>query len=181
MFTHRDIEIINFLEEYRIASTTTLKEFFFPSIRSCQARLKALYENKKLQRARLTMNHDYIYYIKKPYGVMHDLLCTEFYRELKRHTNVLAYVKEKPLGKIRPDAVFGYKENDRQFLGLLEVELSHKGFDFDKYETFFKTAAYKEFFPIMPTIYIVAKNVKIPKGSLIKYVTIKPDMSDFRL
>jgi hypothetical protein len=125
------------------------------------------------------MNNDYLYYIKRPYGVMHDFLCTEFYRELSIHSKVLQFAIDRQLGKIRPDAIFAFKIGDRQCLGCLEVELSHKGFDFDKYEEFYKTGAFKEFFPVMPTVYIVGK-VKPPK-SMIKYVVIKPDMSDFKL
>lgn len=179
MLTRRDLDIINFLEEFRIASTSTLKELFFPSLRSCQIRLKTLCDNQKIKRARLTMNHDYIYYVKKPYGVMHDLLCTEFYRELMSHSTVLQCAIDRQVGKIRPDAIFAFKIGDKQCLGCLEVEISHKGFDFDKYENFYRTGAYKEHFPIMPTVYIVGK-VKPPK-SLIRYIVIKPDMSDFNL
>jgi hypothetical protein len=127
------------------------------------------------------MNNDYIYYVKKPYGVMHDLLCTEFYRELMKRATVLQCAIEKPLGKIRPDAIFAYSLNGKQCLGLLEVEISHKGFDFEKYEEFYRTGAYKTYFPVMPTVYVICKNVKLPKSTQIKYVTIKTDMSDFRL
>lgn len=181
MLTRRDLDIINFLEEYRVASTSTLTAMFFPSLRSCQIRLKTLAVNQKIKRARLTMNHDYIYYTKKPYGVMHDLLCTEFCRELMSRATVLQCVIEKQLGKIRPDAVIAFKYNNKQCLGLLEVEISHKGFDFEKYENFYRTGAYKDFFPVMPTVYVVCKNAKLPKSTQIKYVTIKTDMSDFRL
>jgi hypothetical protein len=181
MTTTRDLAIINFLDEYRIASTTTLTALFFPSLRSCQIRMKTLTVNGKIKRARLTMNHDYVYYMKKPGNFMHDLLVTEFYRYLAQSCKILNIVSEKGLGKIRPDALFGFEFKGKQRLGLLEVEISHKGFDFEKYEEFYRTAAYKEYFPIMPTVYIVGKNIKPPKTTQIKYITIKPDMSDFRI
>jgi hypothetical protein len=181
MLTRRDLDILNFIEEYRIASTTTLTALFFPSLRSCQLRLRTLAVNGKVKRARLTMNHDYIYYVKKPGNFMHDLLVTEFYRELSQRSKILNFVSEKGLGKIRPDAIFGFEFEGKQRLGLLEVEISHKGFDFEKYEEFYRTVAYKEWFPIMPTVYIVGRNIKPPKTTQIKYVTIITDMSDFRL
>lgn len=181
ILTRRDLDIINFLEEYRIASTSTLQYLFFPSLRSCQIRLKTLYENKKINRARLTMNNDYIYYVKKPYGITHDLLVTEFYRELMKNSTVLNWAIQRKIGNIIPDAIFAFKIGDRQRLGVLEVEISHKGFDFEKYETMYRTGAYKEFFPIFPTVYVVGKNIKTPKISQIKYVVIKTDLSDFRL
>jgi hypothetical protein len=90
-------------------------------------------------------------------------------------------VSEKSIGKIRPDAIFACEIDGKQRLGLLEVEISHKGFDFEKYEEFYRSASYKEFFPVMPTVYIVCKNTKLPKSSQIKYVAIKTDMSDFKL
>jgi hypothetical protein len=143
--------------------------------------LKKLAENGRIKRARLTMNHDYIYYTKKPGNYMHDLLVTDFYRELQKRVKVLNFVSEKQIGKIRPDGIFAYEIDGKQRLGLLEVEISHKGFDFEKYEEFYRTAAYKEFFPVMPTVYIVCRSAKLPKSSQIKYVTIKTDISDFRL
>jgi hypothetical protein len=181
MLTRRDLDIINFLEEYRIASTTTLQSLYFPSLRSCQIRLRTLVNSGKVKRARLTMNHDYIYYVKKPGNYMHDLLVTEFYRCLSQRCKILNFVPEKSLGKIRPDAIFAVEYEGRQKLGLLEVEISHKGFDFEKYEEFYRTAAFKGFFPVMPTVYVICRSTKLPKQSQVKYVTIKTDMSDFRL
>ena len=181
MLTRRDLDIIDFLEDYKIASTSTLRTLFFPSLSSCQKRLKTLYDNKKVKRARLTMNHDYIYYTKKPSQYMHSLLITEFYRELAKNTEVLSFKVQQKLGKIIPDSIFLYKINERQQIGLLEVEISHKGFDYDKYWEFYKSGEYKKWFPIMPTIYVVCKNAKIPEDTPLRFVKIKTDVSDFRL
>lgn len=181
MLTRRDLDILNFLEEYKIASTSTLTAVFFPSKSTCQKRMRILTDNKRVKRARLTMNHDYIYYVKKPHKVMHDLLVTEFYRELYYQSKILNFVVEKGLGRIRPDAIFGFEISGIQRLGLLEVEISHKGFDYEKYESFYRSGAYKEWFPVMPTIYIVCNRVKLPVNSSLKYVTIKTDFSNFKL
>jgi hypothetical protein len=43
---------------------------------------------------------------------------------------------------IRPDAIFGYVENGKNKIGLLEIELSKKGFNMAKYERFVKTQEY---------------------------------------
>lgn len=180
MLTRRDLDIINFLEDYRIASTTTLKELYFPSLSACQKRMKTLFDNGKIKRARMTMNYDYLYYINKPKKIMHDLLVTEFYKCLMSQSKVIHYVIDKELGKIRPDAIFAYEINGIQKLGLLEVEISHKGFDYGKYETFYKSTAYKNWFPIMPTVFVVCQNAKIPKDSPIQFVKVKTDMSDLK-
>ena len=180
MLTRRDLDIISFLEDYKIASTSTLTTFFFPSKRSCQMRLKTLADYKYIKRARMTMNHDYIYYIKKPYKVTHDLLITEFYRELKLSSNIISFVVEKQIGKIRPDAIFAF-ENRTQKLGLLEVEISNKGFDYEKFETFYRSGIYKEYFPMMPTVYVIGNKTKLPNNPLVNYKTINISLSDFRL
>jgi hypothetical protein len=90
-------------------------------------------------------------------------------------------VPEKSLGKIRPDAIFAIEYEGKQRLGLLEVEISHKGFDFEKYEEFYRSGNYRDFFPIMPTVYVVGRSIKPPKNTQIKYIVIKTDMSDFKL
>jgi hypothetical protein len=144
-------------------------------------RMKTLAVNNRVKRARLTMNHDYIYYVKKPGNYMHDLLVTEFYRELSIYSKILNFVSEKEIGKIRPDAIFGFEIDNKQRLGLLEVEISHKGFDFEKYENFYHSAAYKEFFPVMPTVYIIGRNIKIPKNSSATYIIIDTGLTNFKL
>ena len=181
MLTRRDLDIIDFIEEYKIASTSTLDQLFFHSKRACQNRMRILAMNNRVKRARLTLNHDYIYYVKKPSQYMHSLLITDFYRELTKHTEVLSYKVQQKLDKIIPDSIFLYKINEVQYIGLLEVEISHKGFDWEKYDMFYKTGAYKDYFPIMPTVYVICKHAKIPKDTPIKFIKIKTNMSDFRL
>ena len=181
MMTRRDLDIISFLEDYRIASTTTLKQLFFPSLMTCQARIKKLYDNGNIKRARMTMNYDYLYYVKKPSKVTHDLLVTEFYGKLLNNSEVLQYKIDKELGNIRPDSIFAYKIKEEVNIGLLEVEISHKGFDYEKYEKFYKSGEYIKWFKVMPTVYVVCKNAKIPTDTKINFICIKTDMNDFRL
>lgn len=181
MVTRRDLDILNFLEDYRIASTSTLTAFFFPSLRSCQIRMRTLTTNGRVKRIRLTMNNDYIYYVRKPGNYMHDLLVTEFYRELSKRSIILNFVSEKEIGKIRPDAIFAFEVDGKQRLGLLEVEISHKGFDYEKYENFYRSGVYKEYFPVMPPVYIVGRNIKIPKSLTVTYININTELTNFKL
>jgi DNA-binding Lrp family transcriptional regulator len=181
VLTRRDLDIINFLEDNRIASTSTLNTLFFPSLSACQKRMKTLFDNKRVKRARLMMNYDYIYYVNKPKKVMHDLLVTEFYNSLMKQRNVLQFRIDKELGKIRPDAIFVYEKDGKQQLGLLEVEISHKGFNYQKYETFYKSGSFRTWFPVMPTVYVVCQNAKLPKDGSINFIKVKTDMSDLKL
>jgi hypothetical protein len=127
------------------------------------------------------MNHDYIYYVRKPGNYIHDLLVTEFYRELHKRSKILNFVIEKEIGEIRPDAIFGFEIDGKQRLGLLEVEISHKGFDFEKYETFYRSGVYKEYFPVMPMVYIVGRSIKVPKTSIVEYTIINTDLTNLKL
>jgi len=181
MLTRRDLDIISFLEDYRIATTSTIAKIFFPTDNACRKRLKTLADNNRVKRARMTMNYDYMYYVKKPSKLPHDLLVTEFYRLLILNSKVIHYKIDKELGDIRPDAIFAFEKDNRQCLGLLEVEISNKGFNYDKYDKFYKSGAYKEFFPIMPTVYVVSNTAKIPRDTPIKFIKMATNMNDFRL
>lgn len=48
---------------------------------------------------------------------------------------MVSFKIEPVIGDIRTDAVFGYKLNGKGYVGVLEVEISNKGFDFKKYQS----------------------------------------------
>jgi hypothetical protein len=169
MLTSRDIEIKEFLDNYKVATTTTLAHFFFPSSWACYKRLKYLSEHKQIKRMRDSIKNEYIYYIKHPKQLKHSLLVTDFYRELSKQFQVINFKVEPVLGNIRPDAVFGYIDNNKKCIGLLEVEISNKGFNINKYEKFYISNEYKSYFPVMPRIFIVTNKNIIIKNTSIKY------------
>lgn len=176
MITSRDLEVVDFLNEYKVASTSTIQELFFPSLLTCQKRLKILSDEKRIKRIRDNINNQYIYFTKNHKQLRHSLLVTDFYRELhKRTSEVLAFKIEPVLGDIRPDAVMGYKINGKGYLGLLEIEISNKGFKADKYNDFFD-GGFKKYFPSCPYIFVVTKQ-EIPA----RFIKISINFSDFRL
>lgn len=144
MLTSRDFEILEFLENYKVANTTILQYFFFPSLSACQKRLLKLVQSKQLKRARDSINNEYIYYIKKPKQLNHSLKITELYMELSKKYEIIHFKTEVGIGSIRPDAIFGYKENNKAKIGMLEVELSNKDFNIKKYEYFVKSGEAKQ-------------------------------------
>lgn len=144
MLTSRDFEIIEFITKYKAANTTTLQYFFFPSLSACQKRLLTLVQLKQLKRARDSITNEFIYYIKKPKQLMHTVKVAELYAELSRKYKIVHFKTEVKLSSIRPDAVFGYIENNTNKIGMLEVELSNKEFDKKKYEVFIKSGEAKE-------------------------------------
>lgn len=143
MLTSRDFEIIEFLSTYKVASTTVLHYFFFPSLSACQKRLLRLIKGKHIKRARDSISNEYFYYLKKPKQVNHSLKITELYMELSKKYLIKHFKIEVPIGSIRPDAIFGYVENSIPKIGMLEVELSNKEFDRKKYEYFLKNGEAK--------------------------------------
>lgn len=180
MITTRDLKIVDFLTDYKIANTSTLAELFFPSRVACYKRLQVLSTQHVVKRVRDSVTSEYLYYKKLPRQWKHSLLVTNFYRELHNKTEIINFKIEPVMGDIRPDAVFGYKYHGRTFAGLLEVEISHKGFNYAKYERFYSSDAYKNFLPVMPTIFVVGDNIKLPTDSKVKYKIIKTDFSDLK-
>lgn len=174
MLTTRDRDIMDFLDEYKIASTSTIAELFFPSIEACYKRLQVLIKNKAVKRIRDSINNEYLYYHKKlPRQLKHSLLVTDFYRELHKKAEVFSFKIEPTLDNIRPDAMFAYRYKGKNYLGLLEVEISNKGFNYGKYESFYKNGIYKNHFPVMPNVFVVGDRVKIPNECRAKYNIIK--------
>ncbi|MEA5057792.1 MAG: hypothetical protein VB047_09585 [Anaerotignum propionicum] len=165
MITDRDYEVIEFLKSYKVASTDTISELFYEGkLRTAQHRLKSLVDKKQIKRSREAVNNQYIYYIKKPVHLRHSLLITDFYRELHKYSSSVVFFTREPdiCGK-RPDAVFGYRINGYECLGLLEVEISNKGFDRDKY----CNTKFLNFFPIAPKLFIISNQKKIKKDGLL--------------
>lgn len=177
MITERDYKVVEFLETYKIAATSTIAKLFYPSIRVAQNRLTELVEHKLIKRDRLSITNEYTYYIKKPKQIRHALAITDFYRELASIAIVNLFVIERNYHNIRPDAIFGYHFCGQDKLGILEVELSNKTFDFSKY-------ADKNLFDdlgVKPVIIInTDKKIKPPKDFPYRVEIINLRYSDFR-
>lgn len=180
MLTSRDFEVIDFIKQFKVASTPTIAKTFFPSLSACQKRLKILYGEKKLQRARDSLNDHYIYFVRQPKQLRHSLHVTDFYGKLLDCCSVLKFNIEPAYGDIRPDGAFVYQHNGKNYVGLLEVELSNKGFDYYKYERFFSSGDYKKYMTAIPTVFIMGDHVKDRSTSYIK-VIIRSDLSNLRV
>ena len=180
MLTTRDFEIIDFLNEYKVARTSTLSQMFFPSIASCYKRLHILASKKEIIRMRDNVSSEYLYYKKRPKQLKHSLLVTDFYRELSKQVDVVSFKLEFPLGNIRPDALFGYRKNGKNCLGSLEVQISHKPFDYGKYERLYDSGSYKAFIPVFPKIFVVSDNNIVPKSNKFDVVLVQTNFSNLR-
>ena len=176
MITTRDLQIIDFLTEYKIASTATIAELFFPSPAACYKRLRVLSTKNLIKRARESLTNEYLYYKKLPKQLKHSLLVSDFYRELHKKCEIVSFKIEPVMGDIRPDAIFAYNYNGKTNIGLLEIEISHKGFNYAKYERFLSNELYKSFLPVMPTVFVVGGNIKYPNDCKVKYKVVNTDL-----
>lgn len=175
MLTTRDFDIIEFVNNFKIADTSTISNLFFPSLDSCRKRLKVIFDNNKLNRVRDNINCEYVYFIKKPKQYKHSLLVTKFYGYFKDKLNISKFIIEPTYGNIRPDAAFVYNDNGVSKVGLLEVEISNKGFDWIKYDSFCNNGNFSEFMTVSPKVFIVGNKVNVPIESSFEYTILNTD------
>jgi len=164
VITDRDYEVIEFLKTFKVASTDTLTELFYKNPRTARHRLKQLTDKKMISRSRDAVSNQYVYFTRKPSQLRHSLLVTDFYRELNKYTSqVVFFARETEICGKRPDAVFGYRINKSEYVGLLEVEISHKGFDCDKY----RNSKFVNYFPVPPKLFVISNQKRIKTDDLL--------------
>ena len=159
--TQRDIEIINFIKEYKIADTETLTTLFFPSQATCEKRLRKLVEARKLNRYREDILHSYVYYKgQRPTNIKHTLAISKVYSMLSSCYQIVKCRREyefRYLNKcLRADLFVVIKVKDKLIPIIVEVELckTYK----HKYDDFINSKYYQKYFPIEPIIVVVSNN-----------------------
>jgi hypothetical protein len=177
--TDRDRRAIDFITRMHCVSTKTIHELFYPSLRVAQNRLKLMTENRLIKRDRDHFTSQFYYYAEsKPKQVYHNLLLTEFYKELSKIATIEIFKKEYTIEDIRPDALVVYTIHGKSYIAFIEVELSNIP-NIVKYERLYKSGNYKQYFNnIYPLIYYITdKNIPDTK---LKVVKINEDMSNFK-
>ena len=174
--TDRDIQIIEFLKNNKVADTTTLSNIFFNgSLRSCQQRLKKLVDNGDLKFFRENILSQNIYYVKKkPSSWKHAIKVTQFIAELyKLNIEVLKVKTPFKCGNMIADSLIICRINGDVKILWLEVELT-KFFNLSKYEDLYYSRKWKEALPNFGSIVVVSrKKVKTnDKFNVIKMIQI---------
>lgn len=178
MITKRDIRAIEFIEKFKVATTDTIAELFYPNTKIAQRRLKIITDNKLLKREREHFTAQYYYYIRKSNQLKHSLLLTDFYRELNKIATIEHFDSEFIVGDLRSDGLVVYKINGTAYVAFVEVQISNTSIDIAKYEKLHKSAKYKNFFPVFPLI-IAITNKNIPDTNL-KVIQINEDIENIR-
>ena len=177
--TDRDINLIEFLKENKVADTQTLSHIFFnSSLRSCQHRLKKLCDNGDIKAFRENILSQNIYYVKKkPSSFRHALKVTQFIAELhKLGIEILKIKTPYKCGNMIADSLIICRINGDVKIIWLEVELC-KFFNISKYETMYYSRKWKEVLPTFGSI-VVVTDKKVKTNNTFNITKIKTDFSN---
>lgn len=178
MVTAKDKEVLQFIEKFKVATTSTISELYYHNLKWTQRRLKKLYDNKYLKRERDHFTSEYYYYIRKTRQLRHDLLLTNFYREMNKIVDIELFEKEFTIENMRADGLIAYRHKNKGYIAFVEVQIANIPLDVEKYESLYKSGKYKKYFPVFPLIYAITDK-KIPNTTL-KVIRINEDMSNLR-
>ena len=177
--TQRDNDIIDFLNEVKVADTQTLCNIFFNGkLRASQLRLKALVDYKYIKAYRENIISQNVYYVKrKPTQMKHSLILSRFIGELyKSGIEVLKVKVPLKVGKVISDGFVAINHNNEPKIFLIEVE-NTKYLDTGKYIELKQTREYKSKFPVMPSIICISDKNNKPDERL-DIIFLKTDLSD---
>ena len=162
ILTERDNQIIDFLTQYKCATTSTISNLFFNvSRRPTTRRLKHLKEHGFIKSSQEFVSIEQVHYInKKPTQLKHSCICSEFVSKMKIENNVLKDKSEFKIGNIRSDLLI---ITDTPKIYFVEV-CNTKPFDLNKYLKLKKSMEWKKVFPVFPDI-IVISDKKVNKSS----------------
>lgn len=156
--TERDIEIIEFVKEFKAASTTTIARLFFPSLATAERRLKKLCESKKLYRNRDDIISEYYYYTKKPTNLKHALVIADVYSLIKEQHHIIKYKREYVIkyrsSNVRTDLMLVLKVNNKLVPLLIEIDLCKKYNN--KYTDYISKGYYSQIFGVKPEVVVVS-------------------------
>lgn len=177
MITSRDMKVMSFIEEFKVATTDTIQELFYPSLRVAQNRLKKLYDNKMIKRERHHFTRQYLYYIRKTKQLKHDLILSDFYREMSNILAIAKFKKEFAIANLRSDGLIAYRQDDKNYIAFIEVQISNIQADVNKYIKLYESEEYKKYFPVFPQVIIISDK-KVKSYDDFKVIKIKEDLTD---
>ncbi len=176
MITTRDQNILNFLEEFHVATSSQIHRLYFAETitRNSRSRLQKLTEQGFVKRTRSTINNDFAYYLERKsllQQLHHDLIRAELYATMKQIYEILEWHNEFTIDHIRPDALTYIRNKGVVYPVLVEVHLSNQ-FDFDKYKMDFLPV-----FGVRPIVIICTdRPLKLPQIG-VKFKIVGLDMS----
>lgn len=158
VLTKRDEEIINFLKEYKCATTSTIAQIFFNnSKRTTTRRLKLLREHNLINSSQEFVCLEQVHYLnKKPKQLKHTIIETNFIAKLyQNNIEILKMKKEFKIGFVRCDLLLVCKINNKNLIYFIEV-CNTKPFDINKYIKLKDSNLWKEYFPVFPSVIVIS-------------------------
>lgn len=165
MLTARDKKTLDFLEQHKVARTSTLSALY-PSRNVCYKRLQRLTADGMVKRCRDISSPEYVYYLDRPKQLKHSLLVSDFYSALAKQAKITCFMVEPTFDNIRPDAAVSFIDRGIERTAFLEVELSNKGFDAQKYKQF----NWRKYFDEQPELFVVSDRKIPPTGYGMKQI-----------
>ena len=177
--TDRDMEVLQFIKDYKCADTETIQTLFFKSQATCEKRMRKLVEARKLNRYRQDILHSYVYYKgQRPTNIKHSLAISKVYSLLSNCYQVVKAKREYEFKYLnmtqRGDLLVVIKVKDKLIPLIIEIELC-KTYKY-KYDEFIHNKYYQKYFPIAPVIIVVSNNS--PKYTTGQVIQVKLNEMD---
>ena len=150
--TIRDLRVVEFLQEFKIARTSVLSSLFFGgNKRVAQRRLKAIVDEKAINRV---FEGEYVYYSKLPKQYSHSLALTDYIAYLAKEYSIdLASARaEYKCGDARADALLTISGKPC----FVEVQLTDAA-DIAKYLALKTSRAWENSFKSFPAIRVLGR------------------------
>ena len=178
VLTDRDNKIIEFIKDFKAATTSTIADMFFPSLRTAQRRLKHLSQHGYIKAHQEHITLEKIYYInKKPTQLKHSLILSSFIAEIKKaDIEILKYKVQFKLANTITDCLLVLSYKSKNYIYLIECE-NTKAFNLKKYEDLYYSRAYKDVLPKFPSI-VVISNRAVKKSDKFDVIDVKLDFSN---
>jgi hypothetical protein len=185
----RDRQIIKSLEMFRCMSREDIEEFHFFEMKNRKTSANTVLQRLVAQ-GHIEVNRTYKPYVyfpspssikKTSQKIRHYLGITEACREILRRTPVQFEVEPKlgPKGTVEPDAMF--RMNGRHYFLELQRSVYNKrqmNEKIERYETYFSSGAWKDYFDSFPEIIMVTRSRYEIKSHVVTIVQVR-NISDY--
>lgn len=183
--TDRDLDILNFIQEVKLATTKNIQDLVFNDVSRTVAsrRLNYLVDYDYLKRIRVKeLNNAYMYYLdKKPKHLVHELIGTSFYVALvNAGYDIIRFARNKKIGNCIADIVIitEFESKEKVFFVEVQRHFNHITKCTDKYKSLYYSSDWKDIFSEFPTVVVISDLKYLPRYKEFEVIKLKTDFSD---
>lgn len=182
MILERDSIMLEWLSQFKMATPQQINTLFYNNSDACYRRLRKLYSDKIIKRAKNTIGLGYIYYsemARSTKQIQHCLTRNEFYIKLTESAKIHDVIIGRKYDHVIPDGVFVVEHNGKLHRFILEVETERNShaINIDKYNNFFLSDWRKHFKSKPIVIYVT--NKKLPSKCNFEYILLDTNLTNF--